>query len=193
MEYKPLISIKNLIVLSFIIVISFALISILLSNQPSLRQYFSDIATPIIESMVIISLFYATIRSHGRLKTAWTLIMASVVAYTIGDISWAIIELGYHINPFPSISDFFYLLFYPLFALGLYYLSNFSFNFKEKIKISLDIGIIIVTISLIFWTFLIIPALSEEETLISTIVSIIYVIGDLLLFFVLLRAIYSKI
>ena len=192
MEYKPLISIKNLIVLSFIIVISFALISILLSYQPSLRQYFSDIATPIIESMVIISLFYATIRSHGRLKTAWTLIMASVVAYTIGDISWAIIELGYHINPFPSISDFFYLLFYPLFALGLYYLSNFSFNFKEKIKISLDIGIIIVTISLIFWTFLIIPALSGEETLISTIVSIIYVIGDLLLFFVLLRAIYSR-
>ncbi len=76
--------------------------------------------------------------------------------------------------------------------MGLYYLSHFSFNRSEKIKISLDIGIIIVTISLIFWTFLIIPALSGEETLISTIVSIIYIIGDLLLFFVLLRAIYSK-
>ena len=192
MEYKPLISIKKLIVLSFIIVISFALISILLSFQPLLRQYFSDIATPIIELLVIISLFYATTRSQGRFKIAWTLIMASVVAYTIGDISWAILELGYHTNPFPSIADFFYLLFYPLFALGLYYLSNFSFNRSEKIKISLDIGIIIVTISLIFWTFLIIPTLSGEETLISTIVSIIYVIGDLLLFFVLLRAIYSK-
>ncbi len=86
MEYKPLISIKNLIVLSFIIVISFALISILLSNQPLIRQYFSDIATPLIELMVIISLFYATIRSQGRFKIAWMLITASVVSYTLGDI-----------------------------------------------------------------------------------------------------------
>ncbi|WP_048190574.1 PAS domain S-box protein [Methanobacterium sp. SMA-27] len=192
MEYKPLISIKNFIILSLVIVISFALISILLSIEPLVRQFFSDITTPLIELMVIIILFYATTRSHGRFKIAWMLIMASVVSYTLGDISWAILELGYHTNPFPSISDIFYLLFYPLFALGLYYLSHFSFNRSEKIKISLNIGIIIVTISLIFWTFLIIPALSGEETLISTIVSIIYIIGDLLLFFVLLRVIYSK-
>ncbi|MBZ2166507.1 PAS domain-containing sensor histidine kinase [Methanobacterium spitsbergense] len=192
MEYKPSLSIKNFIILSFVIVISFALISILLSSRPLVRQYFSDIFTPLIELMVIIILFYATTRSHGRFKIAWILIMASVVSYTLGDIYWAILELGYHTNPFLSISDIFYLLFYPLFALGLYYLSRFSLNRSEKIKISLDMGIIIVTISLIFWTFLVIPALSGEETLISTIISIIYIIGDLLLFFVLLRVIYSK-
>ena len=192
MEYKPSISVKNFVILSFIIVICFALISILLSNQPLTRQLFSDITTPVIELMVIITLFYATIRSNGRFKIAWMLIMASVISYTLGDISWAILELGYHTNPFLSIADIFYLLFYPLFTLGLYYLSEFSFTRKEKIKISLDIGIIIVTISLIFWTFLIIPSLSGDEPVISTFVSIIYIIGDLLFFFILLRVLYSK-
>ena len=62
MEYKPLISIKNFIILSFVIVISFALISILLSIEPLVRQFFSDITTPLIELMVIIILFYATTR-----------------------------------------------------------------------------------------------------------------------------------
>jgi two-component system, sensor histidine kinase PdtaS len=192
MEDKPLISIKNFIILSFIIVICFAVVTVLLSNLPVIRQFFSDITTPLIELMVIIILFYATIRSNGRFKIAWMLIMASVISYTLGDISWAVLELVYHSNPFPSIADIFYLLFYPLFTLGLYYLSQFSFTRSEKIKISLDIGIIIVTISLIFWTFLIIPSLSGEEPLISSVVSIIYIIGDLLLFFILLRVLYSK-
>ena len=70
MEYKPLLSIKNFIILSFIVVISFGLFSILLSIQPLMRLFFSDITTPLIELMVIIILFYATIRSHGRFKNS---------------------------------------------------------------------------------------------------------------------------
>ena len=132
MEYKPSISIKNFIILSFTVVICFALISTLLSSQPLMRQYFSDITTLLVELMVIIILFNATIRSHGRFKIAWMLIVASVISYTLGDIIWAILEIGYYTNPFPSISDIFYLLFYPLFALGLYYLSSFRLTRSEK-------------------------------------------------------------
>ena len=97
-----------------------------------------------------------------------------------------------HQNPFPSVADIFYLTFYPLFALGIYYLSRFSFNRSEKLKIFIDMGIVVITVGLIFWTFLIIPTLSSQENSFDSIISVIYIIGDFLLLFVLLKLLYSK-
>ena len=74
MEYKPLLSIKNFIIVSFIVVICFVLFSELLSIQPLMRLFFSDIISPVIELMVILILFYAVKRSHSqRFKIAWML------------------------------------------------------------------------------------------------------------------------
>ena len=64
-SYKnaPLISFKTAVILAFTIVIIFAVISILLRNESTLRMIFSDLALLIIELLVIISLFYAARRS----------------------------------------------------------------------------------------------------------------------------------
>ena len=195
MVNKPLQSVNNIFVIALIIVISFAIISMLLRNNSVSLMYFGDTYSSAIDLLVIITLFYATIRSvrYGRRAyIAWLFITLAFSFYAIGDILWAILELGFHQTPFPSVADVFYLTFYPFFALGIYYLPRFSFTRRENLKIFLDMGIIIITVGLLFWTFLIVPTFSSPENSFANIVSVIYIIGDFLLFFVLLRLLYSK-
>jgi PAS domain S-box-containing protein len=156
---------------------------------------FGDIFPILVDLLIVLTLFYATKRSfkYGKkVQVAWMFITFSFIVYTVGDILWTILELRIHQSPFPSIADGFYLIFYPLFAIGIYYLSRFSFTKTEKLKIFLDMGIIIISVGLIFWTFLITPILSSGEDSFANTISVIYIIGDFLLFFVLLRGIYSK-
>ncbi|MBZ2166806.1 histidine kinase dimerization/phosphoacceptor domain -containing protein [Methanobacterium spitsbergense] len=195
MVSKPLISVKNIFIIAFIIVISFMILTILLSNDSTLRMFFGDLFPIVIDLLVVLTLFYAAIRSvyYGRrVQMAWMFIALAFSFYTIGDILWAILELGFNQNPFPSVADGFYLIFYPLFAIGIYYLSKFSFSKSEMLKIFLDMGIIFIAVGLIFWTFLIMPTFSSQQNSFANIISVSYIIGDFLLFFVLLRWIYSK-
>ena len=195
MVNKPLISVNNIFVIAFIIVIGFVIISLLLRNNSVSLMYFGDIYSPVIDLLVVLTLFYATIRSfrYGRrVQIAWLFITLAFSFYAVGDILWAILELGFHQTPFPSVADVFYLTFYPLFALGIYYLPRFSFTRKEMLKIFLDMGIIVITVGIIFWTFLIIPTFSNPENSFANIVSVISIIGDFLLFFVLIRLLNSN-
>ncbi len=195
MVNKPLISIKSIFVIALIFVISFIIITLLLRNDSTLRMFFGDLSPIVIDLVVVLTLFYAAIRSkyYGRrVQMAWMFIALAFSFYTIGDILWAILELGFNQNSFPSIADGFYLIFYPFFAIGIYYLSKFSFSKGEMLKIFIDIGIIFLAVGLIFWTFLIMPTLSSQQNSFANIVSLSYIIGDFLLFFVLLRWIYSK-
>ena len=195
MVNKPWISVKNIFIIALILLICSIFITMFLRNDSTLRMFFGDLFPILIDFLVVLTLFYATIRSvnYGkRVQIAWMFIALAFSFYMVGDIIWAILELVIHQRPFPSIADLFYLIFYPLFAIGIYYLPRFSFNLTEKLKIFLDMGIIVITVGLIFWIFLIIPTLSSQQNSFDNIISISYIIGDLLLFFVLLRGIYSK-
>jgi len=195
MNKKPLISFKNAVFLSVIIVISFAVISLLLQDEPTLRMIFGDLASPIIGVLVSITLFYASYCSQkeGRhVQIAWMLMAVAVLCYALGDITWGVLELGYNQNPFPSVADTFYLLFYPLFALGIFFLPRDNFSRLEELKILLEMGIVILTVGLIFWIFLIEPNLSNPEGFLGSLIAISYIIGDFVLFFALIRLIYSQ-
>lgn len=195
MANKPLISIKTSFIIALLIVICSLLFTVLLGNNSTLMMYFGDIYPIFIDLLIVLTLFYATSRSfkYGKkVQMAWMFIAFAFIFYTVGDIVWTILEIGIQQAPFPSIADGFYLIYYPLFAIGIYYLSKFSFTKTEKLKIFLDMGIIIISVGLILWTFLIFPTLSNDETSFANIISVIYIVGDFLLFFVLLRGIYSE-
>ncbi|EKQ51993.1 MAG: PAS domain S-box [Methanobacterium sp. Maddingley MBC34] len=195
MKKTPLISFKNAVFLSVIILISFITIALLLQGEPTQRMIFSDLASPLIGLIVSISLFYASYRSRGggqRMQIAWMLMGVAVLCYALGDITWGVLELGYNQNPFPSVADIFYLLFYPLFALGIYFLPRDKFSRLEELKIILEMGIVILTVGLIFWIFLIEPNLSNQEEFLGSLITITSIIGDFVLFFALMRLIYSR-
>ena len=192
MSKKPLISFKVGVLLAIIITISFAIISLLLQDDQTLRMIFGDLSSPLIGLVVVISLSYAAYRSQGRMRIAWMLMTLGILSYALGDVAWAIIELGYNQNPFPSVADIFYLVFYPLFALGIYFLPRAKFSYLEELKIILEMGIVILTVGLIFWIFLIEPNLSNQEEFFPSMISITYIIGDFVLLFALMRLLYSK-
>lgn len=191
MVNKPIISIKNCFIIAVIILISFISIKLLTRNFLPLNLNFGNIFLIIINIMVVLALIYATVRSEDsgrRVQMAWMFLTLALAFFTIGNI----LELGIHLKPTAFLPNIFYLIFYPLFAIGIYYLPIFSFSRYEKIKIFLDMGIIIVTLGLIFWIFLIIPTLSSQHNSFTSNIPVIYIIGYLLLFFVLLRWIYCK-
>ncbi len=192
MSKKPLISFKFGVLLAIIITISFAIISLLLQDDQTLRMIFGDLSSPLIGLVVVISLSYAAYRSQGRMRIAWMLMTLGILSYALGDVAWAIIELGYNQNPFPSVADIFYLVFYPFFALGIYFIPRAKFSYLEELKIILEMGIVILTVGLIFWIFLIEPNLSNQEEFFPSMISITYIIGDFVLLFALMRLLYSK-
>ncbi|HPS92226.1 MAG TPA: ATP-binding protein, partial [Methanothrix sp.] len=94
---------------------------------------------------------------------------------------------------FPSVADIGYLMFYPLFALGIFLLPNAPLSSREKIKILLDAAIVIVSIALVFWVLLIGPIIISIQTFDwESVVSLAYPVMDLVLFIALIELLFKK-
>ncbi|AIS31260.1 histidine kinase/PAS domain-containing protein [Methanobacterium formicicum] len=195
MNGKEIISFKNATILAFAILISFTVVSLLLQGDSYLRMVFSDITGPVIEILVITGLFYAAYASKNQgqhVQIAWILMGVAFSFTALGDITWAILELVFSTNPFPSVADIFYLAFYPLFALGIYFMPRDKFSSSDRYKIILEMGIILLTVGLLLWVFLISPNLTSQEEFLTIFISVIYIVFDFVLLFALIRLLYSK-
>jgi diguanylate cyclase (GGDEF)-like protein len=157
----------------------------------------SDVSSPVYNLMATIALVFAAIYSKKiskRYAISWGILAFAQFSFTLGDILWGIIELGLKNNPFPSIADGPYLLFYPLFCLGVSVFPSKRFSTNEWIKNSLNICIIMVAAVLAYWTFLFDP-LIQKEVGVSTlefIITFAYPAGDLILLFAILGIIYYR-
>ncbi len=192
---KRYLSFKTAVISALLIIVCFAFTSLLLTDKTHMRMVFGDVAFPIIELLVISTLFYAAYNSKKQeknLKIAWTLMALAFLSYALGDITWAVLELGLNQTPFPSVADVFYLAFYPIFAMGIYLFPRNPYSRSDELKIILEMGIVILTVSLIFWMFLITPNISGKGDLFTGLISVIYIIADFILLFALLRLLYGK-
>ena len=177
-------------IIALIVLISFISFNLLVNNFFTSYRVFGNIFSIILDLLVVFALFYATIRSSDSCRvtqTAWMFITIALSIYTLVDI----LEFFFNITSLLPIYHMIYFIFYIFFAIGIFFFPRFSFTRTEKLNIFLDIGIIIVTVGLIFWIFLIIPAIINSYSITNdTLVA--YIIGYLILFSILLRGIYSK-
>jgi len=186
-------SFRTAVILSAVIVLLHLTLVVLSKSDESLLQIEDGFVT-IISGLATAALFYAAHLSVGRVRKAWIMIAIAMLFNTLGDLSWSVVETVLHQNPFPSVADIGYLMFYPLFALGIFLLPDVPFSSREKIKIMLDAAIVIVSFSLIFWVLLIDPiVISIEVFNLEAIVSLAYPIMDLLLFIALIELLFRKI
>ncbi len=140
-----------------------------------------------------LGMVYGAVSSHRfdrRLGQAWRLFALAMAMWTIGDVIWAVYDLGFGEVPYPSIADAFYLSTYVFFLLGtLKYPRPYQVSPEVKSveavdaeRIWLDIFIIIFSASGLFWNFLIGPALQDsQQSLFAALVNAAYPFGDLLL------------
>ncbi|OPY55056.1 MAG: hybrid sensory histidine kinase BarA [Methanosaeta sp. PtaU1.Bin112] len=185
---------RRALLLSAIIVTMYLTLLILVENHPAYRIMIDDLLFPAFNGLAAIGLLYAAIRSETygqRARLAWTFLFVGQLSFMLGDVTWAILELGLHQEPIASVADVFYLSYYPLFALGILLLPAVPLTRKESIKLLLDTGIVMISAVLFFWAFLIEPtiAANEEYTLVL-LVSLAYPVMDLILFFALLQLLF---
>ena len=143
--------------------------------------------------LAAVAMLYAAHRSESRSKKAWIVFAAALLLNTLGEILWATIEVVLRGNPFLTLADVGYLLFYPLFALGICLLPEEPLTTQEKLKFLLDGAIVVISVTLVFWVLLIAPMLLTTMILdLGFFVSLTYLLMDLLLFFALVWLLFRK-
>jgi PAS domain S-box-containing protein len=187
---------RSAVMLSAIIVIMYLALLIFVENDPVSRVTLDDLLFPVFNGLAAIGLLYAAFRSEiygRRARLAWTFLFVGQLSFTLGDITWAVLELGLHQEPIASVADGFYLMFYPLFAMGILLLPAVPLTHKEYLKLLLDTGIVMISAVLVFWAFIIEPtiAANKEGTLVLMI-SLAYPVMDLILFFALLQLLFRR-
>lgn len=161
------------------------------------RIFISDLLSPLYDLIAMSSLIFAAKQSRRiskRLSIGWGILALALFSFALGDIFWGYIELYLQSNAFPSIADGAYLLFYPLFFLGLTVLPSKRLSSIEWIKRTLDLSIVMLAATLGIWIFIIGPIIGTELTAINLeiLISVAYPVGDLILFFALLVIIYHR-
>ena len=191
-EGDKFLSFRTAVILAAIIVL-LHLTLVALSERNESLLLIEDGFVTVTSGLAAAALFYTARRSAGRARKAWIMIAAAMLFNTLGDLSWSVIEFVLHQNPFPSVADIGYLMFYPLFALGIFLLPEVPFSPREKIKILLDAAIVIVSVTLVFWVLLIAPiVISIEVFNLESAVLLAYPVMDLLLFVALIELLFRK-
>ncbi len=186
--------IRSAVIAASFFVVSHMALSLFMEDDSYLRILLSNIIHPIAASLATFCLIFAAVRSVKHTRTAWGLMAASLFSVTLADTTWGVLETSLGTPPFPSLADVFYLMFYPLFALGILLMPVAFQSPRERITRLLHTGIVMIAASLIVWTFLISPnAIASKADLTTLALSTIYPVADLLLVFALVQVIFQKI
>ncbi len=181
-----------------LIIISFYLSMMALSPDQEANTIFTDIATSVIDFIVTLALFYCSMYSyfHGNgVYLAWLFLAIARLDFTVADTIWTYTEIVLQESPFPSIADYFYIVYYPLFLLGIFFLPSIKFSTSERLKMMIDTGIVMISAILIFWSLIISPTIQEsgDTDAISLALSIAYPVADLVLLFAVLELLFKRI
>ncbi len=169
---------------------------LLLLPDPDQRSKFSDIISAIIDTLSGVLLFvaaWASFRRSKRIAWAWGLLALAGLIYAAGDTTWAYLEVLLNEPPFPSLADAFYLLYYPVFLVGVLFLIRKPPTRTDHVNSALDLAIIGVAAILGFGNYLIGPIIQSnaEATRLEQGILAAYPIGDLVMLGGLLLILYN--
>lgn len=117
---------------------------------------------------------------HGK---SLLYISFGLLFWFIGEVTWDVYEFILNIDPYPSVADFAYLMFYPMFFLGLLNeirISNFNWK-KLSLFNSTLLAIVVIFLVIIVSYFGIYLSYNVDVSFIENSVAIFYGIGDLVL------------
>ena len=120
-------------------------------------------------------------RNEPALRWGWLLLCLALLSNATAEGLWFYLELILRVDPFPSIADPFYLLYYPLFLLGLLVFPAAPSARRERITLWLDLSIIMTTAGMVFWFYFLAPLSISAGQSLADVVALAYPVGDLLL------------
>jgi PAS domain S-box-containing protein len=195
-EAKSSISYNNAKVVASLLVLTCLLLTFLFRDNLTVRTVFGDISDTVASCFGAAGLIYALLnagKQEKNVRLALTLMASGMLFNVLAEIVWTTLDVVLHQQPFPSLADGFYLMYYPLFTLGVMFLPADRLSSRERNRIIIDIVIIIGAAILIFWDFIIAPILaSGGESALALALSIAYPTLDIVLLFALIELLYRR-
>jgi len=150
--------------------------------SPTVEETFSSIVLILFALIsAILGGFIAFSNKYQRsIRQAWLFIGLASLCNGIAEILWLYYtQIG--INPFPSLADVFYLLFYPLLLIGILSLPYLPARNEHRFMIFLDMGIVMVVGAMLIWTYILGPIIKQNSTGMAGLISLAYPVGDFLI------------
>lgn len=132
-------------------------------------------------------------RRSPRLTGAWLAFAAAYLCYTLGDAFWVLFNVTLTGGMASVFLNAFYLLFYPLFLLGVLRLPRQAASRGERWKLILELGIVMLAAGMVLWNVLLRPvAGGGEADLLRTLIASAYPAGDLALLWAFLALVFKR-
>ncbi|WP_307804839.1 EAL domain-containing protein [Streptomyces sp. VRA16 Mangrove soil] len=140
----------------------------------------------------VVAVLFGVHRYRPAQRWPWYVLAGALLAFSAGDTYYNVQEQYFSAsNPFPSPSDAFYLLTYPLFAIGLFGFVRYRWAGRDLPAV-LDALILTAGLALPVWVFLVQPlSLAADMTWQQRAISIAYPLGDVLVLALLVRLLAS--
>jgi diguanylate cyclase (GGDEF)-like protein len=120
-------------------------------------------------------------RHRPRIRSAWCLLAVGASLYLGGDIAQTIYEAQGNL-PFPSVSDALYLSFYPVMLAGLLCFPTRRGGHRAVRRLILDLTVVALGGAMLVTFVVLGPTVREGgQSLLPTIVSVAYPVGDMIL------------
>jgi len=174
--------------LCLITVIGLALVYIFQSFYPDFMYTFSNVVSPFIAGVAVLSSFFALRRYWdnigSRLSRIWLCFALGMFLWFLGELGWAIYTMVLNVEiPYPSIADIFWLSGYvPLFIALLLYIQIIKPAISKMMLFTADA--IVAGVGVIIFPVLVIPviAYASEQDLVTLSIDLAYPGLDLVLF-----------
>ena len=122
----------------------------------------------------------------GRERVGWLILALGFASNFAAEALWTYFVMVAGIEvPFPSVADVFYLAFYPLALVGILLLVQTPASRTVRALTVMDSLLFTLGVSGLLWQLLIVPSLSGEDDLVTTVVALAYPVGDFLVIFAL--------
>ena len=149
-----------------------------------------DIGEAVAALIAAASCGYASWRSTSRMRVAWGLLAASALSWGVGEVIWAVIEVGLNQPvPFPSAADAGYLTAIPLAVAAVLTFPSSPSRITTQAQAVLDGTIVALCLIFVSWTFGLASVYegSSSEPL-ARLIGAAYPIGDVIIIAALLLA-----
>jgi two-component system, sensor histidine kinase PdtaS len=188
-------SLRKALFIGIFFVVIYLFIALSLQNQPLNALFIYSMGT-FLYIVVALCLYLAAnaSRIYGRrTQVAWAMLTLAVLTSVIGSILWGVLVF-YHKDPSNLVADISYLIFIPLFLIGIIIFPSYHTTQRQRLKRYFDMLIIMVSITLCLWIFLITPAFQNYQgDFTSLTLRLAYIFGGFLIVFALIDLLSKQI
>jgi diguanylate cyclase (GGDEF)-like protein len=170
------------------------LLAILLIHNQTALSVFLDFFTPVTDVVAVVMMLLVAWKLRGvyrQMGLVWGILAFGLLFKFGGDTLCLVYKVYPGQSPTPSPVDIVYLLYYPVFIIGVLLIPSRKESPHEWMKSTIDIVIIMLAALLLSWNLIIGPTIQAgAENQLILYLSLAYPVGDLLMIWALLTILY---